>query len=205
MFKISGGGRLQFIIYRDQPTSPANEIKEIPIEEFGGLESSLKLDNEKFVFYVITTSVTDCFSADSAEELNEWTTLLQEYLGKGEREGERWREGGWEEEGGRGEEGGRVGGGGRERGGGREEGERREGERREGIHMENVICKEGRRGEEGGREGEGRRERGRREKEGGKERGGGREEGGREGERREDERRREGIHMENVMCKVYWE
>ena len=83
MFKISGGGRLQFIIYREQPTTPANEIKEIPIDEFGGVESGVRMDNEKLVFCVITGSVTDCFSTETVEELNEWTSLLQEYLGKG--------------------------------------------------------------------------------------------------------------------------
>ena len=84
MFKISGGGRLQFIIHKDYPPSPANEVKEIAIEEFGGLESTTKVDSEKHVFSVITTNVTDCFSTESAEEMAEWTTLLQEYLGKGE-------------------------------------------------------------------------------------------------------------------------
>ena len=85
MFKISGGGRLQFIIYKETPTSPVNEVKEIAIEEFGGLESTTKMESEKNVFSVITTSVTDSFSTDSSEDLREWTSLLQEYLGKGER------------------------------------------------------------------------------------------------------------------------
>ena len=60
------------------------KVKEIPIEEFGGLESSGKVDSEKHVFSVITTNVTDSFSMDSPEELCEWTILLQEYLGKGD-------------------------------------------------------------------------------------------------------------------------
>ena len=83
MFKVSGGGRLQFIIHKDFPPSPANEVKEIPIEEFGGLESTAKVDSEKHVFSIITTSVTDSFSTEGVEDLAEWTSLLQEYLGKG--------------------------------------------------------------------------------------------------------------------------
>ena len=58
-------------------------MKEIPIEEFGGLESTAKVDSEKHVFSVITTGMTDSFSTDSPEELRDWTVLLQEYLGKG--------------------------------------------------------------------------------------------------------------------------
>ncbi|CAI8029348.1 Protein Dok-7, partial [Geodia barretti] len=82
VFKISGGGRLQFMIHKDCPPSPANEVKEIPIEEFGGIESAAKVDSEKHVFSIITTSVTDSFSTDGVEDLAEWTSLLQEYLGK---------------------------------------------------------------------------------------------------------------------------
>ena len=86
VFKISGGGRLQFMIHKDCPPSPANEVKEIPIEEFGGIESAAKVDSEKHVFSIITTSVTDSFSTDGVEDLAEWTSLLQEYLGKGGRD-----------------------------------------------------------------------------------------------------------------------
>ena len=84
VFKISGGGRLQFIIYKESPATPANEVKEIPIEEFGGVDSTTgKVDSERNVFSVITTNMTDSFSTDSADDLVEWTQLLQEYLGKG--------------------------------------------------------------------------------------------------------------------------
>ena len=117
VFKISGGGRLQFIIYKESPTSPANEVKEIPIEEYGGLESNTKVDSEKNVFSVITTNMTDTFATESGEDLMEWTQLLQEYLGKGvcgESEGERVRERG--EDGETGEEGGIERGRGREKG-----------------------------------------------------------------------------------------
>ena len=84
MFKISGGGRLQFTIHKDHPTSAANEVKEIPIEEFGGLESGSKVDSEKNVFSVITTNATDTFSTESVDDMEEWVMVIQEYLGKGE-------------------------------------------------------------------------------------------------------------------------
>ena len=59
-----------------------NEIKEVPIDEFGGLESNLSLDNEKYAFAIITTHVTESFSVESPREMTEWTTLLQEYWEK---------------------------------------------------------------------------------------------------------------------------
>ena len=83
VFKITHSGRLQLIIYKEQPAIPMNEIKEVPIDEFGGLESNLSLDNEKYAFAIITTHVTESFSVESPREMTEWTTLLQEYLGKG--------------------------------------------------------------------------------------------------------------------------
>ena len=83
VFKITHSGRLQLIVYKDQPAIPANEIKEVPIDEFGGLEGNLSVDNEKYAFAVITTHVTESFSADSPNEMTEWTRSLQEYLGKG--------------------------------------------------------------------------------------------------------------------------
>ena len=83
VFKVTNSGRLQFLVYKEQPTIPANEMKEIPIEEFGGLEANLKLDSEKCVFAIVTTQVTDCFATDTPEEMHEWVRLLQEYLGKG--------------------------------------------------------------------------------------------------------------------------
>ena len=74
-------------MYKEQPTVPSNEIKEIPIEEYGGLEVNLRLDSEKYTFAIITHSMTDCFAVETHSELNKWTALLQEYLGKGERGG----------------------------------------------------------------------------------------------------------------------
>ena len=83
VFKVTHSGRLQLIIYKDQPAIPVNEIKEVPIDEFGGLESNLSLDNEKYAFAITTTHITESFSVESPHEMTEWTTLLQEYLGKG--------------------------------------------------------------------------------------------------------------------------
>ena len=83
MFKVTSSGRYQFIIYKEQPMTPANEVKEVPIEEFGGLDINAKIDSEKNTFAVITTSTTDCFSTDSPDEMVKWTRVLQEYLGKG--------------------------------------------------------------------------------------------------------------------------
>ena len=85
VFKITSSGPLRLIVYKEQPATSANELKEIQIDEFGGLDFGLKLDSEKHVFAIITTGATDCFSTDTAEEMLEWTRLLQEYLGKGER------------------------------------------------------------------------------------------------------------------------
>ena len=87
VFKMSQSGRLQLTVYKEQPTVPSNEIKEIPIEEYGGLEVNLRLDSEKYTFAIITNSMTDCFAVETHDELNKWTALLQEYLGKGERGG----------------------------------------------------------------------------------------------------------------------
>ena len=63
---------------------PSNEVKEIPIEDFGGLEVNLRLDSEKYTFGIISSTMTDCFAVETPDELNKWTSLLQEYLGKGE-------------------------------------------------------------------------------------------------------------------------
>ncbi len=96
VFKITSSGRLRFVVYKEQPATPTNELKEVQMDEFGGMEVGLKMDSEKHVFAVISTSVTDCFSTETAEEMFEWCRLLREYLGKGEREGggrEGWREG----------------------------------------------------------------------------------------------------------------
>ena len=84
VFKVTHAGRLQLIVHKESPATAANEIKEITIDEFGGLENNLKLDSEKYVFAIITTHVTECFSTESPQELTEWSQLLQEYLGKGE-------------------------------------------------------------------------------------------------------------------------
>ena len=62
---------------------PINEIKEVPIDEFGGLVSNLSLDNERYAFAIITTHITESFSSESPQVMTEWTSLLQEYLGKG--------------------------------------------------------------------------------------------------------------------------
>ena len=83
MFKVTHAGRLQLIVYKEYPPTAANEIKEISIDEFGGLEHSLKIDNERYVFAIIT-NVTECFSTETPRELGEWRKLLQEYLGKGD-------------------------------------------------------------------------------------------------------------------------
>lgn len=83
MFKVTHAGRLQLIVHKESPAIAANEIKEIAIDEFGGLEHNLKLDNEKYVFAIITTSITECFSTESPQDLTDWRQLLQEYLGKG--------------------------------------------------------------------------------------------------------------------------
>ena len=83
VFKTMSSGRFQFMVYKEHPPSPSNEIKEIPIEEFGGIESNLKLDNEKNAFAIISTNFTDCFSVETPEEMQEWVRVLQRYLGKG--------------------------------------------------------------------------------------------------------------------------
>lgn len=82
-FKITNSGRLQFVIYKEAPAIPDNEVKYVAIDEYGGLETNMKLDSEKYTFAIITNSSTECFSVDSPHEMTEWTKLLQEYLGKG--------------------------------------------------------------------------------------------------------------------------
>ena len=86
VFKVTHAGRLQLYVHKDFPPTAANEIKEIAIDEFGGLEHNLKLENEKYVFAIITTHITECFSIESPQELTAWRQLLQEYLGKGKNE-----------------------------------------------------------------------------------------------------------------------
>ena len=83
MFKVTHAGRLQLILHKEHPPTAANELKEIAIDEFGGLEHNLKIDNERYVCAVITTHATECFSTETPQELTEWKQLLQEYLGKG--------------------------------------------------------------------------------------------------------------------------
>ena len=83
MFKISNAGRFVFTVYRDKPATPSNEITIVPLEEFGGLDYTLKLDGEKNVFAIITTGITECFAAETQETVHEWRTVIQEYLGKG--------------------------------------------------------------------------------------------------------------------------
>lgn len=56
------------------------------IEEYGGIENNLRLENELYTFAIITTSATECFSAETPQELTDWTNLIQEYLGKGMNE-----------------------------------------------------------------------------------------------------------------------
>lgn len=82
VFKITHSGRLRLIVYKELPAVPANEAKEIQIEQFGGLETNFKLDNEKYLFAIVTNCATDCFSAETPQEMSDWTTVLQEYLGK---------------------------------------------------------------------------------------------------------------------------
>lgn len=80
---MSAAGRLEFVIYKESPQGSC-EVKSIPIEEFGGLETNLKLDiQEKYTFAIITTDATDCFASDSPEEYTRWTSTIREYLGKG--------------------------------------------------------------------------------------------------------------------------
>lgn len=82
-FKITAAGRLSFTVYREQPATPSNEVTQVSIEEYGGLDHTMKLDGEKHVFAIITTDVTECFAADSAATLEEWVDVIHEYLGKG--------------------------------------------------------------------------------------------------------------------------
>lgn len=83
VFKVTHAGRLQLILHKESPATASNEIKEIAIDEFGGLEDNLKLDNEKYVFAIITTNITECFSTETPQDWTDWKQLLQEYLGKG--------------------------------------------------------------------------------------------------------------------------
>jgi len=83
-FRLTNSGRLEFVIYKEPPAVPDNEIKHVAIDEYGGLENNLKLDNERFTFAVITNSATECFSVESPQEMTDWTTAVHEYLGKGE-------------------------------------------------------------------------------------------------------------------------
>lgn len=83
VFKVTSSGRFQLMIYKEHPPTAANEVKEVPIEEFGGLDINPRIDNERNIFAVITTKSTDCFSAETPEEMVNWTSILQEYLGKG--------------------------------------------------------------------------------------------------------------------------
>ncbi len=85
MFKKTQAGRLQLIVNKETPATAVNEIKEISIDEFGGLENNLRLEGEKYVFAIITTTTTECFSVETPQELSEWSKLLQEYLGKGKK------------------------------------------------------------------------------------------------------------------------
>ena len=71
------------MLYKEQPAVPDNEVKHVAIEEYGGLETNLKLENEIYTFAIITSNATDCFSTDTPKELTDWTNVIQEYLGKG--------------------------------------------------------------------------------------------------------------------------
>ena len=57
---------------------------QVLIEEYGGLDSVLKLDGEKHVFAIITTHSTECFATESLASLREWVAVIQEYFGKGQ-------------------------------------------------------------------------------------------------------------------------
>jgi hypothetical protein len=84
VFKIASAGRLAFTIYKDQPAIPSNELSEVPIEDYGGLDTKLKLDGEKHVFAIITTNSTECFAADNPQTLKDWSNSMIDYLGKGQ-------------------------------------------------------------------------------------------------------------------------
>ena len=71
------------MLYKEQPAIPDNELKHVAIEEYGGLETNLKLENEVYTFAIISSSATDCFSTETLQDLTDWTNLIQEYLGKG--------------------------------------------------------------------------------------------------------------------------
>lgn len=85
MFKVASAGKLTFIIYKDKQLTPANELHEIPIEEYGGLDCTLKMEGERHAFAIITTHSTECFATDSQEVLQEWSHTIREYLGKGKQ------------------------------------------------------------------------------------------------------------------------
>ena len=54
------------------------------IEEYGGLDSTMKLDGEKNVFAIITTHSTECFATENLPALRDWVAVIQEYFGKGQ-------------------------------------------------------------------------------------------------------------------------
>ena len=83
IFRTSNAGRFIFTVYKDKPAFPANEQADVPIEDFGGLDCTLRLDGEKHVFAIITNDITECFAVDSAEIVQEWCAVLREYLGQG--------------------------------------------------------------------------------------------------------------------------
>lgn len=83
VFKITKSGRLEFVIYKEPPAIPDNEVKSVAIDEYGGLETNLRLESERYIFALITNSSTECFSVDSPQEMNAWIKVLQENLGKG--------------------------------------------------------------------------------------------------------------------------
>ena len=57
---------------------------QVSIEEYGGLDSTLKVDGEKHVFAIITTHSTECFATESLATLRDWVAIIQEYFGKGQ-------------------------------------------------------------------------------------------------------------------------
>ena len=76
-------GKLTFTVYKDKPPTPSNELYELPIEDYGGTDSNVKIDGEKNVFAILLTDSTECFATESPDDLKRWTRVLNEYLGKG--------------------------------------------------------------------------------------------------------------------------
>ena len=76
------------VLYKDQMNAVAHEGKEkavVPLEDFCGLETNLKLDGgEKYVLGIITRRETHCLALPSDEEMLEWADVLREHLGPGE-------------------------------------------------------------------------------------------------------------------------